>query len=140
MCRFRGQTWLQDVDIDRQVDRALRNALFGLRDDTGGAEVVDQVSGNHLETERRVGGEILTAVERTSDIDGRMTVLTVGDSVSASGGVGIRYRVLERPTQFLLIFVSEDVQVVHDPAGQWPTARPTGEKVRSSSHSAATED
>ncbi len=47
------------------------------------------------------------------DIEGNLFELAQGDSVSASGAVEMRYRVLERPARFLLIFVSEDVQVVH---------------------------
>lgn len=49
-------------------------------------------------------------------LDGQRFDLAVGDSISAPGGVGHRYRVLEQPARLLVVIVSEDAHIVHDPA------------------------
>ena len=46
------------------------------------------------------------------EFDDTRVTLDEGDSISASGGVRQRYRVLRRPARLLLILVSEDVDVV----------------------------
>ena len=44
----------------------------------------------------------------------------VGDSISAPGGVEHEYRVLEQPARLLVVIVSEDAHIVHDPAPAHP--------------------
>lgn len=46
------------------------------------------------------------------ELNGTLLTLGEGDSVSCSGGVHQRYRVIERPARLLLVLVSEDVDVV----------------------------
>lgn len=53
------------------------------------------------------------------EIDGTVVLLEEGDSVSASGGVGQRYRVIDGHGRMLLIFVSEDVEVAVRPTRTW---------------------
>jgi transcriptional regulator with XRE-family HTH domain len=53
------------------------------------------------------------------EFDDTVVVLHDGDSVSAGGGVGLRYRVVEKPARMLLILVSEDVDVAQRPATEW---------------------
>ena len=53
------------------------------------------------------------------ELNGEVVTLGEGDSVSAPGGVLERYRVLEPPGRMLLAFVSEDVDVVHNPTADW---------------------
>jgi len=53
------------------------------------------------------------------ELDGQVVTLREGDSVSAPGGVRERYRVLEPPGRMLLAFVSEDVDVIHNPTADW---------------------
>ena len=45
------------------------------------------------------------------EFDGTRVTLDEGDSISATGGVRQRYRVLRKPARLLLILVSEDVDV-----------------------------
>ena len=56
---------------------------------------------------------------RVATIDGTVVLLEEGDSVSASGGVGERYRVIYGHGWMLLIFVSEDVEVAVRPTRRW---------------------
>ena len=49
------------------------------------------------------------------EFDQTRFTLSEGDSVSASGGVRQRYRVLTQPARLLLVIVSEDVDVVSRP-------------------------
>lgn len=56
---------------------------------------------------------------RVATIDGTVVLLEEGDSVSASGGVGERYRVIDGHGRMLLIFVSEDVEVAVRPTRRW---------------------
>ena len=55
---------------------------------------------------------VVLSGEYEFEFDQTRLTLTEGDSVSSSGGVSQRYRVLRRPARLLLILVSEDVDVV----------------------------